>query len=143
MRIEIDTSSRLDQSGDTVFGFSDHIQKAIILKQTIRNEYMERLAGGRFNRELRIFAACIYLLIEEYLDELKEVNIDQEYPGHEGDIKRHLANIIQTHHPYTQFRAGYIRSMSIGKKSQAHEVLFVRKETLIRLSAPEMFFLYC
>jgi len=122
MQIEIDTSSRLDQSGDTIFGFSDHFQKTLLLKQVTRDECLESLTGRRLSRELRVFAACIYLLIEDHFDQLEEIRIDQEYPGHEGEIKRHLANLIQTHQPHTQFREEYIRITPIGKKSMAHEV---------------------
>jgi len=122
MRVEIDTSSRLDQSGDTVFGFSDDIQKAILLRQATRDQCLENLSGRRFSRELRVFAACIYLLIEDHLDQVEEIRIDQEYPGHEGEIKRYFANLIQTHQPHTQFREEYIKIAPIGKKSLAHKV---------------------
>jgi hypothetical protein len=122
MKIEIDTSSRLDKSGDTVFGFSDHAQKVIILRQTTRDQCLEKLRGRRLSRELRIFAACIYLLIEDHLDEITEIRIDQEYPEHEGEIKRYLANIIATYRPDALFKEEFIKIVSIGKKSRAHEV---------------------
>ena len=67
MRIEVDTSSRLDQSGDTVFGFSNHIQRAILVSQNVRDACLERLAGKKLRKELRLFAACVYLLIRDHL----------------------------------------------------------------------------
>lgn len=122
MQIEIDTSSRLDQSGDTVFGFSDHIQKAIILKQITRDQCLRKLRGRRLSKELRIFAACIYLLIQDHLDEITGIKIDQEYPEHEGEIKRYLANIIETYRPDVQLKEQSIKVVPVGKKSRAHNV---------------------
>jgi hypothetical protein len=122
MQIEIDTSSRLDKSGDTVFGFSDHIEMAVILRQTTRDQCMEKLKGRRLSKELRIFAACIYLLIDNYLDDITGIRIDQEYPEHEGEIKRYLANIIAVHRPSVLLREGFIKIVSIGKRSRAHEI---------------------
>lgn len=122
MQIEVDTGSRLDQSGDTTFAFSDDIQKVILLKQTIRDECLKELEGRKLSKELRIFSACIYLLIKDCLDCLDEIKIDKEYPGHEGEIKRYLANIIKTHHSHTRFKEEYIRMASIGKRGSAHKV---------------------
>jgi len=47
MKIEVDTSSRLDKSGDTVFSFSNDIQRVALLKQTVRNECLERITGKK------------------------------------------------------------------------------------------------
>jgi len=122
MQAEVDTGSRLDQSGDTTFGFSDDIQRAILLRQTTRNECLWKLTGRKLSKELRLFSACVYLLIKDYLDYLDEIKIDNEYPGHEGDIKRYLANIIRTYYPHTRFNEEYIKVASIGKNRPAHEV---------------------
>lgn len=124
MRIEIDTGSRLDQSGDTTFALSDDIQRAILLKQTVRDECLNTLTGRRLSKELRVFAACVYRLVEDYLDQLDELKIDKEYPGHEGEVKRYLVNIIRTHHDIyaTQFDEEKIKISSITKRSRAHKV---------------------
>jgi hypothetical protein len=122
MQIEIDTSSRLDKSGDTIFGFSNHIQEAILLKQTTRDECLEILVGRRLSKELRIFSACIYLLIKDHLDEITKIRIDQEYPMHEGEIKRYLANLIEMNYPDAQFLKVSIEIVPIGKISRAHEI---------------------
>jgi len=122
MIIEIDTSSRLDKSGDTVFGFSNRIQKTVLLKQTTRDECLSKLKGRKLSKELRIFTACIYLLIEDHLNKITKVRIDQEYPMHEGEVKRYLTNLIATHNPDVQFKEQSIEITSVGKKSRAHEV---------------------
>lgn len=127
MRIEIDTSSRLDQSGETVFAFSNHIQKAIVIKQKTRDQALNQFIGKNLKRELRLFSACIYYLIEDHLKMLQEIKIDQEYPGHENEIKWIILNIIKKQNPKSK---AIIRFENIGKKSQAHKVAWktLRKE---------------
>jgi len=121
MHIQIDTGSRLDQSGDTIFAFSNEIQRAIRLRQGVRDECLDRLSGRRLSKELRVFAACIYLLIKDYLGQLEDIVIDNEYPGHEGEVKRHLANIIHAHSS-VHFQEARIKIASITKRSRAHKV---------------------
>jgi len=129
MRIEIDTSSRLDQSGDTVFGFSDDIQRAILLKQTVRDECLERLAGKKLKRELKLFAACVYLLIEDYLEELEEIKVDREYSGREEEIRWIILNMLKRDFSHPEKRIT-IRFEKIGKKNSAHQIAWrtLRKE---------------
>lgn len=121
MRIQIDTGSRLDQSGDTIFAFSDDTQRAIRLTQGTRDECLNALRGQRLSKELRLFAACLYLLLQDYLAQLDEIIIDNEYPGHEGELKRYLVNIIRTHYA-ARFNEEKIKMRSITKKSQAHKI---------------------
>jgi hypothetical protein len=121
MRIEIDTGSRLDQSGDTVFAFSNEIQKAVLLKQEVRDQCLQTLKGRRLSKELRLFAACVFLLIKDHLKKFTQIVIDEEYPGHAGELKRYLINLIKSHDD-SNFPEGVLRIASIGKKSQAHKV---------------------
>jgi len=129
MRIEIDTGSRLDQSGDTTFAFSDDIQRAILLKQTVRDKCLERLPGDRLKKQLRLFASCIYLLIKDHLNEIEEIKIDREYPGHEDEIKWIILNILKSHFPFPELRIN-IEFEPLGKKSSAHKIAWrtLRKE---------------
>ena len=104
MRIEIDTASRLDQSGDTTFALSDDIQRAILLKQTVRDKCLNALAGRRLSKELRVFAACVYLLVKGCLEQVDDLKIDNEYTGHEGEIKLLLeASVIGILELFFQF----------------------------------------
>ena len=121
MRIEIDTGSRLDQSGDTTFAFSDDIQRAILVRQTVRDRCLQALGGERLSKELRIFAACVYLLIRDYLEKVDELRIDREYTGHEGDIKKMLLNLIWKFSD-SDFPSEKIRIEKIKERGLAHEV---------------------
>lgn len=121
MRIEIDTGSRLDQSGDTTFALSDDIQRAVLLRQTVRDECLDRLPGKRLKRQLRLFAACIYLLIKNHIKEIEEIQIDREYPGHENEIRWILFSILKRHFPVPELQIS-IEFEPLGKKSRAHEI---------------------
>jgi len=46
------------------------MEKAILLRQATRDQCLDNLSGRRLSRELRVFAACIYLLIEDHSDQL-------------------------------------------------------------------------
>lgn len=129
MHIQVDTGHRLDKSGDTTFAFSNDIQKVIRLKQRDRDQCLQALKGSKLSKELRILAACIYLLIQDHLDDLANIIIDNEYDGHQGDIKRHLLNLIKTHtDPY--FEDSKIQVEEVGKKSKVHKLAWktYRKE---------------
>lgn len=129
MRIEIDTGSRLDQSGDTTFAFSNDVEKAVLLRQRVRDECLEQLSGERIRREIRLFAACVYLLLREHLGELREIVLDREYPGHDNVVRWILLNLIKKHSAKAP-QGLQIRFSNIGKQSAAHEVAYrtYRKE---------------
>lgn len=121
MRIQVDTGSRLDQSGDTIFALSNDIQKAVLIKQAVRDECLERLAGSKLQRELKLFAACVYLLIYDELPKIKELVIDQEYPGHNHEIRWILLNFLKRDFPSYSLPISFTR---VGKKSAAHATAY-------------------
>lgn len=121
MRIHIDTGSRLDQSGDTTFAFSDGVQKAALLRQAVRDHCLGKMKGGRLIKQLRLFAACVFLLIRDEVPQLEHVVIDLEYPGHEGEIKWHLLDFIRKQCD-PQFPKERIEIRSIGRRAPAHNV---------------------
>lgn len=124
MKIQIDTGSRLDKSGDTTFAFSNHFQKSLTLRQSVRDECLRKMKGRRLSKELRLFSACVYLLVRDRLNELAELQIDEEYPNHGRDIKRHLANLIKKHKGDIEFSESKVKVESIGKRSRAHEIVW-------------------
>lgn len=121
MRVEIDMGNRLDKSGDTTFGFLNTIQKAMLLKQTVRNQCLDAMIGRTLSKELRLFTACVFILIREHLGRIEKMTIDSDYDGHEGDIKHYLHNFIKRYHdpryPSSRIEVGHIT-----RKSRAHEV---------------------
>lgn len=141
MRIKIDTGSRLDQSGDTTFGFSNDAKKAVLLRQTVRDQCFQKLQGSNLQKQLRLFAACVYLLIQDHLSELTEITIDLEYPGHEQEIVWMLLNILKRREQLSKRRLR-IKVKRIGKKSSAHKVawetLRKKRQPAKRLTASEI-----
>jgi hypothetical protein len=121
MHIQIDTGSRLDQSGDTTFAFSNDIEKVILLKQTVRDEVLAQIPGEKLKRQLRLFAACVFLLIQDHLNELRQITIDREYPGHDEEIQWLILNMIKQR-SFGSAGGITISFAGIGRQSQAHKV---------------------
>lgn len=67
---------------------------------------------------LRIFAAGLFFLLKDVLEEVTLVTIDQEYPGREGDIKAMLLRLIWA--SGERFEKERIVFHQVGKKSAAH-----------------------
>ena len=135
MKIKIDTGSRLDQSGDTTFAFSNNTQKAILLRQAVRDECFQKLRGKKLNKELRIFSACVYLLIKDRLNKIREIKIDKEYPGHENEIKWIILNMIKRDFFDPEERIT-IKFERVGKKSRVHLIAwrtFRREKTVDKI----------
>ena len=122
MHIEVDQSGKIEQTRwDTVLAFSDGIDYAILLPATVKRDAIVRLrsSGRRGKRAyLALFAAGVYLLLKDHLEQVSSVTIDTEYPGNEADIKAYLLRLIWRKSP--SFEADRIRFQSIGKKSPAH-----------------------
>lgn len=121
MQIEIDTGSRLDTSGDTTFAFSNDGERVVLVRQSVRDECLRRIPGSRLKRELRLFAACVYILIRDRIEEIEDMTIDREYPGHEEEIRWILFNLLKRDVPEPASRVR-ITFRSIGKKSRAHGI---------------------
>ncbi|MFQ5856710.1 MAG: hypothetical protein ACE5LU_13820, partial [Anaerolineae bacterium] len=67
---------------------------------------------------LTVFAACVFLLLQDHLDHLIRITIDNEYDGHGADIKALLLRHIWKMEP--DFEPWKIEISSIGKGSRAH-----------------------
>ena len=76
--------------------------------------------GGRRKTAvvLRIFAAGLFFLLKDVLEEVALVTIDQEYPGREGDIKGMLLRLIWV--SGKRFEKERIVFHQVGRKSAAH-----------------------
>jgi hypothetical protein len=124
MKIEVDVSSKLEQSGRTVFAFSNDKKKAVILPQVVRDEILKILSGDKLKNRLKLFAICVFLLIKDDLSQLDKIIIDlREYTGHQEIIKNHLLNFIRTYYQKTfEPEKIEISIKGISKKTKAHQV---------------------
>lgn len=121
MYIQVDQSGRIEYtSRDTVIAFSNKTRKSVLIKAKDKREiqriFRERGRGRIFI--YRTFASLIYTLIQDELDEITQIVIDQEYEGHESEIKNYLLQIIRKANK--DFPKENITFKRIGRKSKAH-----------------------
>ncbi len=120
--IEVDQSNKIEQPRATVIAFSDGISFAVILPHGVKTEAVRHLRNqgkSKNTAQVLVFAAGVFLLLRDYLDETHRVVIDVEYPGREGEIKAFLLQRIQRFRPgFEEWRVVF---QQIGKGSPAHE----------------------
>ena len=143
MRIEIDQSGKIENtSKNTVIAFSDDKFKSILLHSQDKREiqkFFRRIGKPRIY-VYRVFAILILLLIKDQLKEIKEIVIDEEYPGKDSLIKNLLLQEIRKIKP--QFLKENIVFSKIGKKSRAHFLAYGvavgKKKADIEVSAKDI-----
>ena len=120
MRIEIDQSTKIEQSGPTILAFANGTTHAILIPSRVKHSAFQALRAKGKSKEvahLLLFAACLYLLLDQHLHQLRKIVIDIEYPGKNVDIKAFLLRYIRRQIP--DFEADKITFQLIGKKSPA------------------------
>jgi hypothetical protein len=122
--IEVDQSGRIEVlTVDTALGFSDDRQAAILIPVAVKRDCSRelRVRGVRPKMiSIRMFAGGLFLLMENYLNQIEIVTIDQEFPGWEAEIKGLLLKHIRQRVP--DFASENIVFGQIGKTSRAHQV---------------------
>jgi hypothetical protein len=119
--VEVDQSNKVENSGDTFLAFSNEISWSIKVPFRVKQAALQALRDqGKPSKraKLLLFAACVFLLLEDHLDQLQRITIDNEYDGRESDVKSFIFEYIKRQHP--RFRIETIDVRSIGKKSNAH-----------------------
>jgi hypothetical protein len=69
----------------------------VVIPVAVKRVCLHRLRRRGRNKQtfvFQLFAAGVFLLLEEYLHQIDQVVIDTEYPGRDGDIKGMLLNWI-------------------------------------------------
>jgi hypothetical protein len=122
--IEVDQSGRIEVlTVDTALGFSDDRQAAILIPAAVKRNCSKELRGRGVRPKMisiRMFAGGLFLLMENYLNQIAIVTIDQEFPGWEAEIKGLLLKRIRQRVP--DFASENIVFGQIGKTSRAHQV---------------------
>ncbi|MFQ5850974.1 MAG: hypothetical protein ACE5JU_10350 [Candidatus Binatia bacterium] len=119
--VEVDQSNKVEDSGDTFLAFSDGILQVIKVPSRVKQVGLQALKErGKPDKraKLLLFAACVFLLLEDHLERLEQVTVDNEYDGRESDVRSFLFEYIRKKHPH--FRIEDIVIRSIGKGSPAH-----------------------
>ena len=120
MRIEVDMGGKIEQTYmDTVVAFSNNHQYAVLFTKDTK-----RVLIKKYRKEkqviLKMFVACAYYTIKDYLHQAELIIIDNEYEGKQNYIKSLLLDFIRK--DYRDFDKNLIRIAHITKKSKAHEV---------------------
>ena len=116
--IEVDQSNKIEQSGPTVIAFSDGISHAIVLSSAVKRAGFKALkekGKPKSKAQIILFAAGVYLLLRDYLEQIERVKIDTEYPGKDLDIRAFLLRCIWREVPL--FKSERITFGRVGKGS--------------------------
>ncbi|OHB18950.1 MAG: hypothetical protein A2666_02190 [Parcubacteria group bacterium RIFCSPHIGHO2_01_FULL_47_10b] len=126
MHIQVDQSGRIENlTQDSVVAFSNGLQDAIFLHRREKRACYNALRGTYLNKkinEVKLFSACLFLLLRPYLKNIYHITIDAEYPGYEARIKEFF--LSYAYNRITGFEKCDINFASIGKKSNAHLVAY-------------------
>ena len=120
MKVEIDQSTKLEQSGPTIIAFANGTSDAIIIPSKVKHTAFKILMSKGKSREISkwlLFSACVFLLLRDHLNKLTQVTIDTEYTGKDNDIKATLLRYIWRDYP--KFDESTIQFALVGKGSPA------------------------
>lgn len=133
MHIEVDQSGRIEDSGDTILALSNGIDFAINISSAVKNAAvgeLKRKGTGSTQIKLKLFAAGLFLLLKNYLDDVSLITIDNEYDGHGKNIVRLLLEFIWK--VDSGFPEDKIEVSEIGKKSLAHKKAWETKRGVLK-----------
>jgi hypothetical protein len=118
----IDQAGKIEESGKgTILSLcTNEIQYTIKipskLKQDIFNQCKKRYKN---NITFRIFSYGLSLILENKIKKYDKVIIDNEYPGHENDIKGLLLNYMKGN-----IKKEQIKFDQLGKKDSSHRIAY-------------------
>ncbi|MFQ6015328.1 MAG: hypothetical protein ACE5NP_07785 [Anaerolineae bacterium] len=118
----MDQSMKVEEPGDTVLAFSNDVDFAILIPETVKKageRELRRKGISGPTLTLRLFSAALFLLLKNYLDDVTLVTIDNEYDGHSKDITRMLLKHIWKVKP--DFPKERIEVRQVTRKSPAHK----------------------
>lgn len=97
--VEIEQSGRTERlTVDTALAFSDNITWAILIPAAVRRSVSQALREKGVGPKLisaRMFAAAVFLPLEEHLKNLERVTIDLEYEVWHNEIRSLLLDKIR------------------------------------------------
>lgn len=122
--VEVDQSGKVEKTNrHTVLALSDGIQCAILVPAAVKQTAIQRSRDRGKSRQmatLLMFAACLFLLLKDHMEQLDRVVVDVEYPGKDADIRGSLLYHFYRHH--IRVHKDQIVFHQVGRKSPAHEL---------------------
>ena len=122
MRIEVDQSGRIEYTRTkTVFAFSNKKNFSISISAKVKREAFAILREKHTVRscKVRLFAACLVILLRDIFPQASQVLIDIEFESWDKDIKLMIKNISRK--LGIKIDLNNIDFIFVGKKSRAHE----------------------
>ena len=119
--VEVDQSGRIEMSGDTVVAASNSFTATIKITAKVKLQVRRTLEARGVKPNLvmiRMFVGAIALLTRNYLAEITDLAIDEEYTGYEAVIKSLLLD--RMHRLGGALTARNIRIVQVGRQSPAH-----------------------
>ncbi len=117
MSYQIDQSGKIEYtSRSTVVALANGKVRSIKISATEKQKLLKavkEIETPKQNYIYKIFAILIFLLIKE---NVKSVEIDREYPGHESVIKDTLINLFSKY----KLTLPEVSFILVGKKSNSH-----------------------
>lgn len=124
--VELDQSGRTEKLNQpSAFAFANGIQGTILIPAKEKRFVYQTLKARRnqfTNRDVRIFAACVFLLIKDHCRTITTLIIDREWTGHEATIKGLVLEYVRKIVP--SFPTEGIAFDSIGRRSTAHALAY-------------------
>lgn len=117
--IVVDISGRMEkrERKDAALAFSDGIQASVFVSGRDKlavNDELGRRGVPRKRRGTRLLIAGVYLLLEDFLEEVDHLVIDDDLPGWGNEIKRELLGLIRQKLP--GFSKSQLDVRKIGKE---------------------------
>lgn len=114
----IDQAGKIEETNkDTILAlYSNEIQYSIKIPKKIKQELFNQCKKRHRKKiMLRMFFFGLFLLLKDKIQENSTIIIDNEYPGHEKNIKQLLLKFLK-------IKKEHIRFDSIGKKDPSHNI---------------------
>lgn len=123
MRLEVDQSPKVEQSGPTILAFSDHAHGTLLVPNQVKRQVLRRLreqGRGRRASVHMVFVALVALLLRDVVKHANLVIIDDEYTGHRGVIKFQVLHYLRK--LGIKVENGVVTFGLVDRRSPAHDL---------------------
>ena len=125
--IEVDQSGKVeDLRQDTIVAFSNDRFSSVYLDRRIKRDIFLNYRHKVRQIVQKVFAICIFYLLETHIENKHKVIICTEYPGWEAFIKRELYRLLNKNDD------DIVTFGNIGKKSRAHSIALLTNRQVLR-----------